>query len=138
MKTVRKLIFLRPCGRADAVHRSSRRSFHGCRTLLRRLKSTLLSKGAWQQLTRIEDLCHTCLLQVALPRRRMCGEVSSRRTTTSPTSKNGLATRCGQALVKCRICGSFLDPQLEHEETCSTAEATRGHHACVHAVVVGM
>ena len=35
-------------------------------------------------------------------------------------------------------CGSFLDPQLEHAETCSTAEATRGHYECVHAVVCGM
>ena len=32
----------------------------GCdeRTRLRLLKDTLLSKGAWQQVTRIEDLCH--------------------------------------------------------------------------------
>ena len=29
------------------------------RTLLRRLKNTLLSKGAWQHVTRIEDLYHT-------------------------------------------------------------------------------
>ena len=29
------------------------------RSRLRRLKETLLSKGAWQQVTRIEDLCHT-------------------------------------------------------------------------------
>ena len=28
------------------------------RTRLRRLKETLLSKGAWQQVTRVEDLCH--------------------------------------------------------------------------------
>ena len=27
-----------------------------------------------------------------------------------------------------RLCGTFLDPQLEHGETCSTAEATRGHY----------
>ena len=39
---------------------------------------------------------------------------------------------------QCRCCGSFLEPQLEHAETCSTAEATRGHYACVHAVVCGM
>ena len=32
----------------------------------------------------------------------------------------------------------FLDPQLEHAETCSTAEATRRHHASVHAAVCGM
>ena len=28
--------------------------------------------------------------------------------------------------------------QLEHGETCSTAEATRGHYACVHAVLGGL
>ena len=27
-------------------------------------------------------------------------------------------------LGECRLCGSFLDPQLEHGETLSTAEAT--------------
>ena len=35
---------------------------------------------------------------------------------------------------QCRCCGSFRDRQLEHAETCSTAEATRGHFACVDAV----
>ena len=39
---------------------------------------------------------------------------------------------------QCRLCGSFLDSQLEHGETCSTAEATRGHYACVHAVLGGL
>ena len=41
-------------------------------------------------------------------------------------------------MEQCRCCGSFLDPQLEHAETCSNAEATREHFACVHAVVCGM
>ena len=36
------------------------------------------------------------------------------------------------------MCGSFLDPQLKHGETCSTAEATRSHYACVHAVLGGL
>ena len=31
-----------------------------------------------------------------------------------------------------------LDPQLEHGETYSTAEATRRHYACVHAVACGL
>ena len=44
------------------------------RTRLRRLEDTLLSKRAWQQVTRIEDLRHACLPQVALPLRRMCGK----------------------------------------------------------------
>ena len=58
--TVMMWIFPRHLGRADSVHHSSKRSFHGCLTGLNPcLKNTLLSKGAWQQVTRIEDLCHT-------------------------------------------------------------------------------
>ena len=61
--------------------------------------------------------------------------VASHRTTTSPTWKRDSAyTGPGQ----CRLCGSFLDSHLEHGETCSTAEATRGHYACVHAVFGGL
>ena len=74
MKTVRTRISQRP-GRADSVRRSSKRSFHRQtdRTRLRRVKDTLLSKkGAWQQGTRIEDLCHTHVShQAALPPGRM-------------------------------------------------------------------
>ena len=62
-------------GRADSVHRSSKRSFHGCLTGLRRLKNILDSKGAWQHVTRIENLLsHACLPQVALPLGRVCGK----------------------------------------------------------------
>ena len=38
----------------------------------------------------------------------------------------------------CRVCGAIMDAQLEHSETCCTAEATRGHYACVRAVVDGL
>ena len=44
------------------------------RTRLARLKITLLSKGAWQQVTRIEDLCHTRVSHMALPLGRVCGK----------------------------------------------------------------
>ena len=37
-----------------------------------------------------------------------------------------------------RLRGAFLDPQLEDSETCSAAEATRGHHACVNALLGGL
>ena len=63
-------------------------------------------------------------------------ELSRRRTTVSPACRKDLARGRVQALV--RTGGSFLDPQFEHGETCSTAEATRGHHACVHAVLGGL
>ena len=49
-----------------------------------------------------------------------------------------LGNRLWEGDGQCRYCDSFLDPQVEHAETCSTAEATRGHYACVHAVVCGM
>ena len=60
--------------------------------------------------------------------------VPSRRTTTSPTRKKRLGNRSYTGFGRCRLCGSFLDSRLEHGETCSTAVATRGHYACVHAV----
>ena len=47
------------------------------------------------------------------------------------------ATGPAQASADAACCGSFIafiDAQLEHVETCSAAEATRGHCACVHAV----
>ena len=46
-----------------------------CTAALWRLMHTLLSKGAWQQVTRIEDLCRTHVLpQVALSLGRLCGK----------------------------------------------------------------
>ena len=61
--------------------------------------------------------------------------VSSRRMTTPPTFKKKLGNRTFTGFSQCRLCGLLLDSQLEHGETCSTAEAIRGHHACVHAVL---
>ena len=49
-----------------------------------------------------------------------------------------LGNRTWTGFGQCRLCGSFLDRQLEHGETCSTAEATRGHYVCVHAVLGGL
>ena len=45
--------------------------------------------------------------------------------------QKGLGNRVWVGGRQCRCCGSFLDPKLE-------AEATRGHHACVHAEVCDM
>ena len=49
--------------------------------------------------------------------------------------------RLGARIVEeptfCRLCGTMLDPQLEHSETCAVAEATRGHYACVRAMLDG-
>ena len=40
--------------------------------------------------------------------------------------------------IVCRLCGSHLDPQVDHAEICCTAEATRGHYAVVRALVQGL
>ena len=106
------------------------------RTRLRRLKNTLLSKGACQQVTKIEDLCHA---QVShkwlLPPGRMRGKCpDAERLHYERAEKTRQQTLGGW----CRCCGSFLNPQVEHAETFTKVEATRGHYACVHAVVCGM
>ena len=66
-----------------------------CRTRLRRLKDTLRSKGAWQQVTRIDDLCHTHVSPTWLHAQ----EVSLRRMTTSPTCRRDLVKELGRALA---------------------------------------
>ena len=107
-------------------------------TRLRRLKDTLLSKGAWQQVTRIEDLCHAQVSHKWLYHLDACaGSVLTPHDYITNVQKR-LGNRVWVGGGQCRCCGSFLDPQLEHSETCSNAEATRGHYACVHAMVCGM
>ena len=107
-------------------------------TRLRRLKCTLLSKGAWQQVRRVEDLCHTHVSHKWLYHLDACaGSVLTPHDCITNVQK-GFENRALTGFGECRLCGSFLDPQLEHGETCSTAEATLGHYACVHAVVCGL
>ena len=101
------------------------------RTRLRRLKNTLFSKGAWQQDEDSRLVPHARLSQVALP-----PGYTPHDFITNVQKR--LGNRTWTVFGQCRLCGSFLDPQLEHGETCSTAEATRGHYACVHAVSGGL
>ena len=108
------------------------------RIRLGRLKDTLFSKGAWQQVTRIEDLCHAQVSHKWLYHLDACaGSVLTLHNCIANVQKR-LGNRAWVGGGQCRCCGSFLDPQLEHAETCSNAEATRGHNACVHAVVCGL
>ena len=89
-------------------------------------------------MTRIEDLCHTHVSHKWIYHLDACaGSVLSPHDFITNIQKR-LGNRAWEGHGECRLCGSFLDPQLEHAETCSTAEATRGHYACVHAVVCGM
>ena len=120
MMTAKMWMFLRPLGRADSVHRSSEQlSRLSDRTRLRRLKNTL-----------IEDLCHTHVSNNWLYLDACAGSVLTPHDYITNVQKR-LGNRAWTGFGQCRLCGSFLDPQLEHGETCSTAEATRGHHACV-------
>ena len=107
------------------------------RTRLRRLKDALLSKSAWQQVARIEDLCQDQVSHKWLYHLDACAGSGLSPRDCSTNVQKRLGNRLWVGGDQCRCCGSFLDPQLEHAETCSTAEATRAHYACVHAVVCG-
>jgi hypothetical protein len=52
--------------------------------------------------------------------------------------KKRLGGRCYEGIAACRLCGAPLDRRLEHAEVCGTAEATRGHYACVRAMGDGL
>ena len=76
------------------------------------------------------------LPQVTLSVGRVCGQCPHASRLHHQRADKTWQQSVGRG--QCRSCGSFLDPQLEHGEPCSTAEATRGHYACVHAVVCGL
>ena len=62
----------------------------------------------------------------------MCGELSWRHMTLWSTFRNVEANRSYTGESGCRLCGTFLDSQVEHGETCGIAEATRGHYPNVY------
>ena len=80
---------------------------------------------------------HASLPRMALPSDACAGSVLTTHDYIANVQKR-LGKRAWTGFGECRLCGSFLDPQLEHGEICSPAEATRGHHACVRAVVCGL
>ena len=108
------------------------------RTKARRLKALLQSLGAWQQLDRFTDLGHHEVshrwLRHLDPAR---GGVLAAADFVINVQKR-LGNRMYNGEAPCRVCGAFLDAHLQHSETCSTAEATRGHYACVRALVNGL
>ena len=83
------------------------------RTRLRRLKDTLHSKGAWQQVTRIEDLCHTHVSHKWLYHLDACeGSVFTPHDDIITNVQKKLGNRAWTGFGQCRLCGSFLDHQL--------------------------
>ena len=105
---------------------------------LRRLKDTLLFKGAWQQVSRIEDLCHAQVSHKWLYHLDACAGSVLTPDDFITNVPQRLGNRVWVGGGQCRCCGFLLDPQLEHAEPCCSAEATRVHNACVHAAVCGM
>ena len=107
-------------------------------TKIRRLIATLQGQGAWSQLDRITELRHKEVTHKWLYHcdTKSGGVLTSIDFVANVQKRLGCRSYTGQAL--CRLCGRQLDAHLEHSETCSTAEATRGHYACVRAVVEGL
>ena len=107
-------------------------------TRLRSLEGISRQQSNWPQLQRLQELRHP---QVShqwlwhLDSHR--GAVLTQSDYVSCVQKR-LGAQCYQGDESCRLCGSPLDPQLNHSEVCATAEATRGHYACVRALVEGL
>ena len=69
----------------------------------------------------------------------LCGERPLAARLLWPTCKKRLGNRRPRRRRRMSsVCGIVLDSHPEHCEMCSTAEATRGHHARVHAVLGGL
>ena len=119
-------------------------------------KSRLGAPQIQTQLSRLTDRTRPRRLKEHAPLETSMAAGYESATRTSPTSGfitwtrvrrsvltpqdciTNVQNRAWTGFFECRLCGSFLDTQQEHRETCNTPEATRGHHACVHVVVCGL
>ena len=106
-------------------------------TRLRALEARLRAQCNWPQLDRLKDLrhpenSHRWLWHLDSNKGSVLAEVDY---VVAVQKRLGSCVYDGGC--SCRLCGAPLDSRLEHSETCSTAEATRGHYACVRALVEG-
>ena len=106
-------------------------------TRLRALERALTAQCNWPQLARLKelrhrDVCHKWLWHLDATN----GSVLSEADYVCNVQKR-LGALIHANGCSCRLCGKWVDSQLEHCETCSTAEATRGHYAVVRALVDG-
>ncbi len=106
-------------------------------TRLRALESKLRAQCHWEQLDRLKELrhketSHQWLWHLDSTK----GSVLAEADYIVDVQKR-LGARICEGELACRLCGAPLGPQLEHSEVCATAEATRGHYACVRALVEG-
>ena len=94
-------------------------------------------QGNWDQLERLSELRHPGVSH------RWLWHLDTRSGSVLSEADYvvGVQKRVGARVFEggscCRLCGCPLDPQLEHSEVCATAAATRGHYACVRALVEG-
>ena len=107
-------------------------------TRLRALEVVLRRQGNWPQLERLKELRHPEVSHKWLWHLDASdGAVLTQADYVANVQKR-LGARILGGVMQCRLCGAPLDLQLEHAEVCATAEATRGHYACVRAIVQGL
>ena len=106
------------------------------RSRVRRLKNTLVAKGAWRQVARIEDMFLSPLLWLSLLQACSGSVLAPHDFFINVQKRWGDRAYTGEG--GCRLCGAFFDLQLEDGEFCSTAGATRGHHAYIHTILGGL
>jgi hypothetical protein len=107
-------------------------------TRLRELEVRLRAQCEWEQLERLKDLRHPEMSHAWLWHLDATkGSVLSEVDYIIGIQKR-LGARIYSEPLQCRLCERPVDTKLEHSELCSTAEATRGHYACVRALVDGL
>ena len=123
-------------GRLSAPQLQAQLSQLTDRTRLRRMEDTLLSNGAWQQVIRIEVLCHAQVSRRWLFHLDACADCVLTPHDYITNVQKRLRNRLWECDWQCAAPCWTLSWSMQ--KLCSTAEATRGHYACVDAVVCGM
>ena len=91
--------------------------------------TVLTSQGAWPQFGRLKGLRHEQVSHgwpshLDAPKGGVLTAINLIDFAQNVQKRLGNQMYNGQS--PCLVCGAFLDARLEHCETCSTAEATRG------------
>ena len=125
-------------GRTTSSHLHPELAALSDRSRLRQLEADLESQGNWPQLDGLRELRHRDISHKWISHLdTKNGAVLAAADFVLNVQKR-LGARSHACGLSCQLCGEQLDPQVEHLETCSTAEATRGHYACVQTLVNGL
>ena len=122
-------------GRTTSIHLQKELSALRDRSRLRDLEAELEAQGNWPQLDRVRELRHADVSHKWLGHldTRSGSVLAAADFVLNVQKRLGAISHAGTLL--CRLCGTQLDPQVEHSECCSIAEATKGHYACVRALL---